>query len=264
MFPFVLLTKPIRFAFFSICKIEGRFPVKSIKIVLFVTMACFMASDLIADIYEWTDDEGVKHYTNYAPPPEATILMKTQEVPYDEAADRARMEAEREEQLELARLELAERKAELEWREAQTEQRLAEAGRQAEETLREAEKILDEARNERYDNRNYRYSNYYRGDYPYHYKSRYYYRNETGSIHYIRRPHPDHFKHYRYKKYQFSQDKKHHRHHYYGKKHPFKSTHRRDIRLRSHKPAHRGQFANRSSNRSHAGRVGTVFRSRRN
>ena len=242
---------------------------KALKIVLYITMGCFIASSLFADIYEWTDEEGVKHYTNYAPPPEAKILMKTQEVPYDEAADRARMEAEREERLELARLELAERKAELEWREAQTEQRLAEADRQAEETLREAEKILDEARNERYDNRNYGYSDYYRGDYPYHYKNRYYYRNETGSIHYIKRPHSDHFKRYRYKKHKIGHDKKHHRNHYYGKKHPRKSTHSWNNGLRSHKPTRRGQFSNRSHSRSHAGRghsgrAGTVSRSRRN
>ena len=232
-----------------------------LKILLCITVGCFVATSLYADIYEWTDEEGVKHYTNYAPPPEAKILMKTQEVPYDEAADRARMEAEREEQLELARLELAERKAELEWREAQTEQRLAEAGRQAEETLREAEKILDEARNERYDNGNYGYSDYYRGGYPYHYKNRYYYRNETASIHYTRQPHSDHFKRYRYKK--------HHLNHYYGKKHTRKPTHRPDYGLRSHKPPHRGQFSNRSSIRSHAsrghsGRAGTLSRSRRN
>ena len=232
---------------------------KVLKIVLYITVGCFIASSLFADIYEWTDEEGVKHYTNYAPPPEAKILMKTQEVPYDEAADRARMEAEREEQLELARLELAERKAELEWREAQAEQRSAEVSRQAEETLREAEKILDEARNERYDNRNFRYSGLYRGDYPYHYKNRYYYRNETGSIHFIRPPHIDHFKRYRYKKYQIG----------HGKKHPRRPTHSWNNGLRSHKPAHRGQFSNRSHGRSHAGRghsgrVSTVSRSRRN
>jgi hypothetical protein len=238
--------------------------VKALKISLCVILGCFIASSLYADIYEWTDEEGVKHYTNYAPPPEAKILMKTQEVPYDEAADRARMEAEREEQLELARLELAERKAELEWRETQAEQRLAEAGRQAEETLREAEKILDEARNERYDNRNYGYSDYYRSGYPYRYKNRYYYRNETASIYYTRRPYSDHFKRYRYKKHQFGHDKRDHRNRYYGKKYPRKPTHRLDYGLRSHKPTHRGRYANRSSNRSHSGRAGTISRPRRN
>ncbi len=103
-----------------------------LKILLCITAVCFVASSLYADIYGWTDEGGVKHYTNYAPPPEARIMMKTEELPYDEAADRARLEAEREEQLELTRLELAERKVELERRGAKIEQRLAEAGHQAE------------------------------------------------------------------------------------------------------------------------------------
>jgi hypothetical protein len=198
-----------------------------LKIFLYITVGCFFAAVLNADIYEWTDEDGVKHYTNYAPAPEAKILMKTEELPYDEAADRARLEAERKERLELTRLELAERKAEIERREAEVEQRLAEAGRQAEETLSEAEKILHEARNDRYDYGNFRYSNFSRGFYPYHYKNRYY-RNETASIFFIRPPHVDHFKRYRYKK------------HHYG--------------LRSHNGYPRGRLSIRSHGSSHIGR----------
>ena len=209
-----------------------------LKIFLYITVGCFVAAVLYADIYEWTDEDGVKHYTNYAPAPEAKILLKTEELPYDEAADRARLESEREERLELTRLELAERKAELERREAEAEQRLAEADRQAEETLSEAEKILHEARNDRYDYGNSRYSNFSRGFYPYHYKNRYY-RNETASIFFIKPPHVDHFKRYRYKK------------HHYG----FRSHNgypRGRLSIRSHGSSHIG--------RGHSGRVRSVSR----
>ena len=153
----------------------------ALKIFVCITVGCFVASSLYADIYEWTDEDGVKHFTNYAPPAEASIMMKTEELPYDEAADHARLEAEREEQLERTRLELAERTAELERREAEAEQRLAEAGRQAEETHRETEKVLDESRNEGDGYGNYGYSGYYRSYYPGHYRNRYY-RTETASI----------------------------------------------------------------------------------
>ena len=67
---------------------------KGLKIFCFVTVSCFMAAPLYADIYEWTDQNGVKHFTNYTPPADATILIKTEELPYDEAADRERIAAE--------------------------------------------------------------------------------------------------------------------------------------------------------------------------
>jgi len=75
---------------------------KGLKIFLFIAAGCLIAGPLYADIYEWTDENGVKHFTNYTPP-DNTILIKFEELPYDEAADRARIEAERQQQLELAR-----------------------------------------------------------------------------------------------------------------------------------------------------------------
>ncbi len=122
---------------------------KSLKILLLITVSCLVTSSPFADIYEWTDENGVKHFTNYAPPADSRVLMKTKEVPYDEESDRARMEADRQARLEQARLEIAEREAELELREAEAERRLAEADRVAQEALREAESILQEAENDR-------------------------------------------------------------------------------------------------------------------
>ena len=34
-----------------------------------------------ADIYEWTDKNGIKHYSNFAPPEQAGTLIKTEELP---------------------------------------------------------------------------------------------------------------------------------------------------------------------------------------
>jgi hypothetical protein len=240
-----------------------------LKILLCTMVFCLVASSLYADIYEWTDKDGVTHYTNYAPPPEARIIMKTEELPYDEAADRARLEAEREEQLELTRLELADREAELERREAQTEQRLAEAGRQAKETLREAEKILNEAGNDRYEYGNYGYADYYGSYFPYHYKKRYYYRNETGSIYFIKPGHKDHFKRYRNKKHHVGYGTAHRRDRYDDRKHPYTAAHRRDSGLRLHNRYHRSQLSIRAHSssplgRGHSGRGHPVSRSQRN
>ncbi len=52
-----------------------------LKILLCITVGCFLASSLYADIYEWTDEDGVKHYTNYAPPPEASVLIENRSCP---------------------------------------------------------------------------------------------------------------------------------------------------------------------------------------
>ena len=66
------------------------------------------------EIYRWTDENGVKHITNYAPPEQAEVLMRTPEIPYDAEADRQRQEAERRERMAREKLELAEKEARLE------------------------------------------------------------------------------------------------------------------------------------------------------
>ena len=115
------------------------------KLFVFILVSCFAASLSSADIYEWTDENGLKHYTNQAPPSGSRLLMITKEEPYDEAADRARMEAEQQERLELARLEIAQREEELKLREAEAQRRLAEADHLAKEAMREDVYYLDEA-----------------------------------------------------------------------------------------------------------------------
>ena len=170
---------------------------KVLKIFLFIAAGCLIAGSLHADIYEWTDENGVKHFTNYAPPDDATILIKSEEVPYDEAADRARIEAERQQQLELARLEIAEREAEIERRAVEAERKAIEAERKAieaeryaEETMRAADQYLEDTRNDRW---YYRGGGYWGGYRPAH-SSRRFYRNETASIYWIDRPYVERHK----------------------------------------------------------------------
>lgn len=116
-----------------------------LKILILIALSGLVASSVFADIYEWTDEDGVRHFTNYAPPAHSKVLMKTKEVPYDEESDRERMEADQLAQRELADQEIEEREAELELRETEAEQRLAEADRVAQEARRDADLILQEA-----------------------------------------------------------------------------------------------------------------------
>ena len=202
---------------------------KGLSILFFIVAGVLVAGPLQADIYEWTDENGVKHFTNYAPPDDATILIKSEELPYDEAADRARIEADKQFQLELARQELAEREAELERREAEAERKAAEAERYADDTVRAADQYVEDTRNDRWYNRGggvwggYRAPRYRRS----------FYRNETASIYWIDRPYIDHYRHKYRKKSQRRHSKK-----YYGKpsrhpKHAYPQKYRSPQRVQS-------------------------------
>ena len=182
-----------------------------------------------ADIYSWTDENGVNHCTNYAPPKHAKLLIKTPEIPYDEEADNRRRENDR---LEMARQELAEREAFLLQEQQAAERRLAEANAKADAALWEADRILQEAEAAAQDT-NYRRSNGYTyGYYPYY---RYGYYPRYPYKHHYRKPlHHYKYKKYKHKKYKY---KKHHyaypyrRHYKYGYqpllKYHFKGTHQR-------------------------------------
>ncbi len=117
----------------------------TLKLFLFILASCCVASSSLADIYEWTDENGLRHYTNQAPPSGSRLLMITKEEPYDKAADLARMEAEERERLEQDRLAIAQRETELELREAVAARKLAEADRLVREAMREADNNQDEA-----------------------------------------------------------------------------------------------------------------------
>ncbi|MEJ2100047.1 MAG: hypothetical protein P8X68_08720 [Desulfobacterales bacterium] len=155
--------------------------------------AGFATLEVNADIYSWTDENGVRYFTNYAPPKQAKLLMKTPEIAYDEEADLQRREKE---ELEAARQELAEREAFLQEQQQAAERRIAEANARAEAALREADRILQDAEAAAEDVNNDNSSNYAYGYYsPYygyryprkiHYKDYYYYYH--GGLHHKRQP----------------------------------------------------------------------------
>jgi len=148
-------------------------------------LAAAIARPSAADIYMWTDADGTKHITNYSPPPQAELLIRTPEIPYDEAADRQRRETERLDQLARAREELLEKEAALARRERDAAQRIAEAERRSAAAVERSFQLLDEAREDGYDDAS-RYGYYYYSPF-YHKHARHYYRRD-GNIYY-RRPH---------------------------------------------------------------------------
>ena len=217
---------------------------KGLKISLLIAAQFFIASSLFADIYEWTDANGVKYFTNYAPPDNAKLLMKTEEVPYDEAADIERMEAEQQDQLELERQEIAEREAELERKLAEAERRLAALDRQAESIEREAEEWSDGSADDAYIDSDYGSYGYYPGYYTYPRKQRWYYRGHSGGIYYHK---PYYKSHHRYR---------HYKNNYYGnhKKRFVKNKHFPKRHFRSYSKQRHVKHHYRSQGRRHYGR----------
>ena len=134
-------------------------------ISLLITLPCSIAN---ADIYKWIDENGVIHFTNYSPPEQARILMKTNEIPYDEAADKNQMEAERMERLELVELELSEKEALIESRLRQADERIAEADQKVEEALQRVKELAEKAEAQYQKDRiSYTYWPYYKHSYVY-------------------------------------------------------------------------------------------------
>jgi hypothetical protein len=169
---------------------------RRLYILVVPVLLCCLNTTADADIYTWIDENGVKHFSNFAPPAHAEVLMKTEELPYDEQADQQRMAAERQERLVAAWQELADKEAELLDRQRAAEQETEAANVSAQAALRKAEALLNEAE-ERYN----RYANSgiaYYGYYPYygHYQ-RWYYR-KNGSLYY-KYPHDKHRQENKYK-----------------------------------------------------------------
>ena len=137
----------------------------SIRVMMLVAFGItgFAVSTADADIYAWTDENGVKYFTNQAPPEHATLFMKTPEIPHDDEADQQRREMD---SLAVARQELAEREAFLLEQQQEAERRIEAASARAETALREAEQILQDAEAGS-ENPNYSYSGSYGYGYYY-------------------------------------------------------------------------------------------------
>jgi hypothetical protein len=200
-----------------------------VMILLAFGFASLAVPTASADIYAWTDENGVRHFTNQAPPKQATLFMKTPEIPYDEEADNQRREMDR---LAVARQELAEREALLVEQQQAAERRLEAANARADEALREAERILQDAQAAS-ENANYSSSSSFVFGY--------------------------HYPYYRYKPYHHKKDHKPFPGHHYRKKHPpnhpLHDRYQRNHGFRSHYFVTGGRYS------SHRARV-TAFRGR--
>ncbi len=125
----------------------------AIMMALFFSMAwSVIAAANEGEIYRWTDEKGVQHFSNTPPETPVKNLKRQEEIPYDAEADEARMKEDarwRQQEAERAAAEKrrkAEEKAAKEAKEAE-EKRQAEAERKAEEEAQEqAEKEAEEKR----------------------------------------------------------------------------------------------------------------------
>ncbi|MBI5582015.1 MAG: DUF4124 domain-containing protein [Deltaproteobacteria bacterium] len=104
------------------------------RLLILLTLLWFWwAGPVSADIYRWTDADGLTHFSNQPPPAGVKVLDKLEETPYDADADRQRIKEERNYRIEREKLELEERKAELAGREREAQLNLEEANRRMQE-----------------------------------------------------------------------------------------------------------------------------------
>jgi hypothetical protein len=109
---------------------------KRLALMVCLTVLAVPAA-VLADIYRWEDANGVMHFSNEPPPAGARVIEKTEEMPYNPAADRQRVEEERRTRLEYRQLEVEERKVQAAAREREAQLRLEqERSRQLEEMAR--------------------------------------------------------------------------------------------------------------------------------
>jgi hypothetical protein len=127
----------------------------AVKLFIMIGISCFFVSSVDADIYQWVDREGVRHFTNHPPPEDAGVVIRTDELAHDAAEDEFYEGIERQVWQELSQLALAEREAGLKKREAEVKQKLIEAERRAEEMLREAERYAEEEKTRKTDHIRY-------------------------------------------------------------------------------------------------------------
>ncbi|MCB2169607.1 MAG: hypothetical protein KQI78_18265 [Deltaproteobacteria bacterium] len=167
---------------------------KRIALFIYVVTAGLWGHGVNADIYVWTDESGIRHFSNRDSHPQAELFLKTMEGPYEEAVERAQREAEKQRELERAQADLQERKERLAEKVAELERRTEAAKREAQEALDRAEAI-EAAVDHRYrDDRWYAVGTaYYPGYYIY---SPYGYRGYRFSVTY---PGGKRFKDHRYR-----------------------------------------------------------------
>jgi hypothetical protein len=117
-------------------------------LILLTLLWVWWACPVSADIYRWTDANGVTHFSNEPPPAGAKVLDKIEETPYDADADRQRIEEERSYRLEREKLELEERKAELAGREREAQLKLEEANLRMQQAQLQQQQALNKERDD--------------------------------------------------------------------------------------------------------------------
>jgi hypothetical protein len=76
---------------------------KHLAVIIFLTGILLWVPALNADIYTWTDENGVKHFGNQPPENATNARVVFKEEPYNEAADKQRTATQNEELTELMR-----------------------------------------------------------------------------------------------------------------------------------------------------------------
>ena len=114
---------------------------------LVICLLLWSSHPAAADLYHWTDAQGVRHFSNRPPPDGADASVLLEEIPYDPESDDKRRAQE---DAMLRESESAETQARLE----KAEQDAEEARRQAETARRKADR-LEKEMEERDDDRSY-------------------------------------------------------------------------------------------------------------
>lgn len=159
--------------------------------VMGVIISCGLAGAAAADIYSWTDAQGVRHFSNHAPPAGAANVDVTAELPYRPPTAQELLESQKAELLAAAQ-------ARIEEMEAESLEKLRDVKRQAEEARQKAEQARQYAEEQlqaaaeksAYSKSRVLYSGYY----PY-YRPNPYFRKERIHSHFRARPelHKKHF-----------------------------------------------------------------------
>jgi Skp family chaperone for outer membrane proteins len=76
---------------------------KYIIYLIVIALSALCVSTLNADIYSWTDKDGVKHFSNVPPDDADDVNVEFKEYQHDEKADQQRFEVEQEEWKNLIR-----------------------------------------------------------------------------------------------------------------------------------------------------------------
>lgn len=67
---------------------------KTIPFLIPVVLILLLQNQALGQIYTWIDENGVKHFGNEPPPPDAKLIEKQAEISYDAAKDKKRQAAD--------------------------------------------------------------------------------------------------------------------------------------------------------------------------